>query len=196
MTYKLVEKYNFPFEKHLYYDETSPSCLRWTSDRFTGIHRKIIIATKDSIAGTLSKQHNRYVISINGVKYQASCIVCKLNCLSGYEKLGELVAEHKDKDSTNNKVSNLRITTQTINLRNSGKRKTNTSGKIGVHKTIKCSVIYFVASYTDLNGKLKSKWFSTKKLGYEAAFRSAGEFRDNAIIGMNEMGAGYTEDHL
>lgn len=196
MSEKLVDKYNFPFHLHLCYDETSPSCLRWKVDKWSGIHDKILVAAKDSIAGTHNKQWNRYQISIDGIKYQVAAIVCKLNKLTCSELIGKLIVEHKDKDSTNNLISNLRITTQKINMRNSGKRVTNTSGKTGVHRSVKCGTIYFVASYTDLDGRLKSKWFSTKKLSYEKAFTAACAYRDDAINRMNSVGAGYTEDHF
>jgi hypothetical protein len=190
------EKYAVEFMDHLFYDETSPSCLRWKSDRFGGVHGKIVVAAMGSVAGTLSKQHNRYIVSIMGTKYQAAIIVCKLKCVEGHEELGSMVVDHIDKDSTNNVVSNLRVVTQEKNTRNSGKRSSNKTGKPGVYFTTKkCGSTYAVAIWTDLSRKTYSKWFSVKKLGREEAFRLASVARDAAIDGMNARGAGYTEDH-
>ena len=192
----IAEKYGIDFTKYLYYNEESKSCLRWNTDIFSGLYDSLKVASKDSDAGTISK-HNRYVVTINGVKYQASLIVVKLRKIENYNSIGEYVVDHKDKDSLNNKESNLRVVNQTTNLRNSGKRRTNKSGKVGVSWTEKCGVYYAVAQWNDyVTGKAKGKWFSVKKLGKSKAFEQACLYRDYIIKKMNEDGAGYTEDHL
>jgi hypothetical protein len=193
---KLAEKYGIDFTEYLYYDEESKSCLRWAKDIFSGLYDNLQVANKNSDAGTLSK-YNRYVVTINGVKYQASLIVAKLRKIENSDNIGGCVVDHRDKNSLNNKESNLRVVNQATNLRNSGKRKTNKSGKVGVSWITRYGTCYAVAQWNDYaTGKTKGKWFSEKKLGKSEAFEQACRYRDYVINKMNEDGAGYTEDHL
>ena len=48
-----------------------------------------------------------------------------------YGYLSEVV-DHEDQDSMNNKIDNLRNTTQAVNMKNPGKHVNNTSGVMGV----------------------------------------------------------------
>ena len=107
------------------------------------------------------------------------------------------VIDHIDGDSLNNIISNLRLTTQAENRRNTRKFKNNTSGVSGVNLQTqskgKCS--YWCAQYTNLDGQPIQKSFSILNLGNEEAFRLACEWRTEQIRLLNEQGAGYTERH-
>lgn len=103
--------------------------------------------------------------------------------LRGIEIPDDCVIDHIDGDNTNNSRSNLRVTTQAINCRNTKKSKNNTSGLTGVswNKSAGC---YIVRKY--LNGK-RVYGGSRKTLEEAAAL-------------MNELNAealkqGYTERH-
>ena len=48
--------------------------------------------------------------------------------------LGDKIVDHLDQDKKNNRISNLRLTTRAVNNQNLAKRKTNTSGVVGVYQ--------------------------------------------------------------
>jgi hypothetical protein len=90
----------------------------------------------------------------------------------------------------------LRQVTQQLNGRNLSNTRSNTS-VIGVSKIKRKHLNFeqYVASYYDMNGKLKQKEFSTFKTPKEEAFRLACEWRKEQIRLLNEQGAGYTDRH-
>jgi hypothetical protein len=82
--------------------------------------------------------------------------------------------DHIDGCSLNNKIENLRAVTQSQNLQNTNKRKTNTSGYKGVSwsKQRKC----WIASIT-VNHKCRNLGgFKTKELAYEAYQLAAAKY--------------------
>ena len=82
------------------------------------------------------------------------------------------------------------------NARNRGYNKTQT-GVIGVTKRIAPgNIINFRASWKDANGKEQCRNFSTRKYGYEEAFRLACEVRKKKIQELREIGFDYTDRHL
>lgn len=90
---------------------------------------------------------------------------------------------------------NCRWATQTEQCRNKGMNRRNKTGVTGVHEWIDKynGTVYYVASVKGLDGKLKSKHFSTTKYGKEAAFDLAIKYREQMIEELNLQGAGYTE---
>ena len=70
------------WNEHFYYDETSPSCLRWNRD---GANRKV---KKDEPAGYMPARY--YVVKIGKVHYQVHRIIA---CLHG-SKVNGLVVDH------------------------------------------------------------------------------------------------------
>lgn len=95
------------------------------------------------------------------------------------------VIDHIDGNSLNNKICNLRITTQEYNCKNKRISKNNTSGVTGIH----VSQYSVRATWRDAS-QLKSKRFNIRVLGYEEAIRQAVEYRKEQLIGQ-----GYTERH-
>ncbi|MNF97457.1 AP2 domain protein [compost metagenome] len=78
--------------------------------------------------------------------------------------------------------------------------KSNTSGVHGVcFQTVKTKngnyVQRYVASWRDLNGKVRTKCFSVNVYGDELAEFLACEYRSHQIELLNLQGAGYTERH-
>jgi len=52
---KATRNYNdIDWKEIFYYDETSPSCLRWKVNVLTGRHKNIVIVPVHSTAGSLS----------------------------------------------------------------------------------------------------------------------------------------------
>lgn len=92
---------------------------------------------------------------------------------------------------------NVRWATQTQQSRNKGMSSRNTSGVTGVsYRYNKDGTIKdIVASWRGIDGKQKSKQYSTKKYGEELAFFLACEKRDVEILRLNMLGAGYSEGH-
>lgn len=89
---------------------------------------------------------------------------------------------------------NMRWATDVQQARNRGKMKNNTSGKTGVSVRVQYGIKYFVAHWSDADGK-HTKSFSSKKYGELEAFNLACEYRDTMMSILNEKGFGYGEKH-
>lgn len=90
-----------------------------------------------------------------------------------------LVVDHIDGNSTNNKIKNLRLTTQLVNNRNHKKQSNNKTGITGIYYEERNGHSRYRVTWEE-NGK-KSKSFSCKKYGKKTAFKLAKEFRNNKI---------------
>lgn len=168
-----------------YYDESSPSGLRWK------------IKSGNKLAGDVAggKSHNpdgsakAWEIGYGYDLYKAHRIIWIL--VNGSID-AELNIDHIDGDSFNNKIDNLRLVTQSINLKNRRMQKTNTSGKTGViWRTRNDSGVLYALARVELEGKVYSKWFNTEIYGKDRAFELASEWRDSKI---KELGV-FTERH-
>lgn len=176
------------FSDYLYYDETSPSCLRWKvwNRQFNPKSRR----DPGDIAGYVNKGSSnsldRWKVCISGTEYMAHRIVM---VLFGYDP-GRLVVNHIYCNPLNNKISNLELATNTQNSRRKKNNKGlgllphNTSGVNGVRETITNSGKDTYAHAFWLNptdNKTKNKFFSYSKYGKEEAWRLAIEYRENII---------------
>lgn len=122
-----------------------------------------------------------------------------------YNEVGSRPTDKHSLDRIDNNLGytygNLKWSTKKEQDRNKTLYRNNTSGKCGVKYDIKSydsegkPSCYWVASWYDLNGKLKQKAYSIKKYGDELARFLAEETRDLAIQYLNNNGAGYTEGH-
>jgi hypothetical protein len=132
--------------KYVKYDETSSTFLRWV------VHRRSGAKVGDE-CGSLSKD-GYYVVRINGSLYKghriAWCLFHKTNVST------ELVIDHIDRDKSNNKISNLRLVTSSVNAKNTLKTLP-TSGQQNITHRIKRSS--YEVRWTDC-GVSKSTWFS------------------------------------
>lgn len=94
---------------------------------------------------------------------------------------------------------NMRWATPSEQSRNKTLASSNTTGVTGV--SVNNARIgnnrykNYVAHYTQLDGKLKCKYFSINKYGEDVAFKLACDYRESAIRELNKQGAGYTERH-
>jgi len=172
------------FEKYLYYDETSKSCLKWKVK-----HNRSMTVGED--AGTLVTRLTDKIpcgwwVMINHKRYPAHRIVMLLNNTIIPENQ---VVNHINCNPLDNRLENLEVCTQAQNSRR--KRIHIESSKIvGV-----CEVnmkrkngnidTYAQANFTDVDGKSKSKKFSYKKYGKENAWSMAVSYRNEAIEVLN-----------
>lgn len=85
-----------------------------------------------------------------------------------------LVVDHINRNTLDNRKSNLQNVTNSGNMKNLSIRKDNRSGRKGV--TLETGKRFKVEWYEE--GKKKTKSFSLNKYGYEEALRLANEFRD------------------
>jgi hypothetical protein len=179
------------FDAYLYYDEGSPSCLRWGVNIYCGKGLTTLKVAAGTAAGTL-RSDGYYTVKVAGVVYQAHRVVWELFNASP----GENDVDHLDGNPSNNRLGNLRCVTHRVNKRNSKQHSSNTSGTTGVQlcaNSAGCQ--YWRASWYSLSGKRKSKNFAIKRRGEREAFRLACECRDRMIEELNLRGAGYTETH-
>lgn len=181
------------FSSLFYYNPLSPSGLSWLVDNVGNNGR--IYNKKDTPVGSIRDGHRSvWKIVVNNEKYYVHRIIYSL-----YNKLPcDMVVDHLDGNTLNNKLENLCLKTQKENTRNC--KKPSNSGKLtGVSfrsrvKKGKEHLTYSAYVYT-LQGKLKTKTFSISKYGEEEAFRLACEWRKEQIEQLNANGAGYTERH-
>jgi hypothetical protein len=196
-----LSKEQIDWNEVFYYDETSPSCLRWKTDRTTGFHGKIFLAREGDIAGFKEYKDKNYRVgvTIKGNKHRLIPVHQIIWELENGRIPEGFIVDHKDGKGTNNEISNLRLVTREVNNRNRAKHKRNTTGKNGVvlgsTKYLDKEYFYYIAHWSELNGKVKTKSFSWIKYGKDKAFELASEFRDKMIEQLNAQGAGYTERH-
>lgn len=156
--------------KYLKYDETSPSSLRWNEEIVDDYSKRL---KRGKVAGTVKKSPGYYVVKILGIKYFAHRLVYVL--CSQLDIPSNMVIDHIDRNKLNNKFTNLRATTQQINVLNVGIKNTsissgyitkrnsrNISGVIGVYWDISKKV--WIVTYTNPIGESKQKTFNPRKL--------------------------------
>lgn len=175
------------WKEHFYYDETSPSCLRWA--RAAANNRMQI----GSIAGACTKGYYQIRVKVgqNLMNVRAHRVVWEM--FNGVIPDG-LQVDHKDRDVSNNKLENLRLVDNQANCQNQTKKKNNTSGVTGVHLKNTSTRPCWCAQWND-KGKRHQKSFSIKKHGFKEAFSMACQYRQSIIDTLNQNGMNYTEQH-
>jgi hypothetical protein len=186
-------------ENIFYYDETSPSCLRWKIDIYGGKNYLTLCKRAGSIAGHLNKISNYYEVRFNGRTTKVHKIVMEL---SGVRTCSSQV-DHIDGDRSNNKLSNLRLATHLENGRNQKKSHRNSSGVVGVSlcRTISSGKEYeFWLARVSEDGIRKCKSFSVRLYGNDIARDLAIRWRETAVNKINASlaakgASGYTDRH-
>lgn len=108
----------------------------------------------------------------------------------------DVVVDHIDRDTLNNKIDNLRAVDYTLNSRNASKQVSNKSGVTGVIlKLAKGVPKHWVAYWNYDKYKQKTKNFNILKYGYDAAFQMAVDCRKKALEDMISSGMGYSLTH-
>lgn len=161
-----------------YYDETSPSCLRWKIAPSRLVHI-------GDIAGSIHVCGNgieRHRVMYGGKYYTVSRVIYQI-C---HGTVSELSIDHINGNALDNRIENLRLVSVTVNGRNRKKNSNNTSGKSGVYFHKKSNS--WRACWT-IDGVIHQKSFSCNK--YSDAFVKATEYRKQMI----ELLGNYTERH-
>lgn len=188
--------------KYFYYDETSPTCLRWKNHN-SQPNKKNRRESGD-VAGWLSttSTHKRYKVCLDGREIMVHRIVCILH---GLIVPKSMVVNHKDCNPLNNKIENLEVVTQKENSRKSrkhlnGQSPDSNTGYTGVTMTgyrepsgkLRNEVI---AHWKDENGKRRSRSFSIiKNGGIEKTIEIARAYREkmhneiNRKLGIENVG--------
>lgn len=180
-----------------FYDECSPTCLRWAVDIYSGRWKNFKNVSVGDVAGGVGNS-GYYQVRKNRKLQLVHRVIWEMH----YGEIApDKFIDHIDGDKLNNKLENLRIVSREGNARNCKPRLDNTSGVVGVTLTTNTlrsgnTASYWRAFWTDLQGNGKTKSFSVHKLGYEKAYTMAVEYRLEMIESLNESGAGYTERHL
>ena len=183
------------FNDYFYYDETSPSCLRWKVDRFCGKLYKRKHVSAGDVVGCRSKK-GYWTFSFEHKHYQVHRVIAEM-LIQRIENEYEI--DHINNNTGDNRLENLRVVERTVNLRNKGMYLNNKTGATGVclnNKTNQWGTIqYWVARWYDINGVLRGKHFRLDRLGSDEAFRLACEYRTAMIQQLNEQGASYSDTH-
>lgn len=177
VSYEFVSEY-------LQYDETSPTLLRWIVDR-TGL--KGYVHTKaGSPAGFL--QENGYShVKINSIRYPAHRIIY---CLFHKKDIPDyMVIDHIDRNRSNNKPSNLLLTTFAKNNKNKS-FKDNFNIKVRDN----CNVIS--VRWTDNDGIRRMKSFNYtnqallvgRDVAFKMCYQHSVNFRDAIEARLKEDG--------
>lgn len=181
-------------EEYFYYDESSPSSLRWKKDMTTGEHnsRKNARAGDEVgswAASSYNKHNGAWITSLKKKRLKVHRIIYRLF----YGDLSsDDVIDHVNGNPRDNKIENLRKVSQKVNMRNTKKRDNNTSGVTGVEFYDRPNRSpYFVACWRDNDGRKVSKSFATSVHGKEGAFIKAVLARNEALEALGD----YTETH-
>lgn len=156
------------FCKRYYYDETSPSGLRYLVGNNQHGKKKRLAG---DVAGTLLRS-GYYTVSYEYSNYFAHRVVwCLVNATSIQEEL----IDHIDRNRSNNRIENLRIATRSENNKNASTKSHNTTGFIGVTHCKEEG--FYISTWVDDSGKKSVKPFSIAKHGEELALALAVDYR-------------------
>lgn len=191
----MIDYNKIDWKSHFYYDEDSPSCLKFKHDVFAGRTGKTLVKAKDSNAGCLSFNPNgtpkSWEVGFCGKLYKAHRIIW---VLFNESIENELVVDHLNGDASVNKIDNLRLIPKFLNHRNIKKPNNNTSGYCGVYwqRMNKGKHLYAVAEIKVLDNKFV-KCFGTHI--YSDPLSEAILWRESKILELNINGAGFTDRH-
>jgi hypothetical protein len=169
-----------------YYDETSPSCLRW---RINKGRKKV----GDHVGyENLSRGKRYWKTKVNQKCLFVHKIIWELH--NGPTEYGYYI-DHINRESWDNRISNLRLVTTKTNSQNRNKYKNNKTGITGVYYRKRGKYSGYASSVRSDNSKTVSRWFSCQKFGEELAKLLAEEWRNKMLFLLNNNGQNYTKGH-
>lgn len=177
-----------------YYDEDSPTCLRWNTEVRCGKDGRILKCSIGDIAGSSSGAGLHYEVTYRQKAYWCHRVVWELHS----EVIpSNLSIDHIDGNGKNNTIENLRLVKHAVNMRNRKSNVNNTSGVTGVCVRVdhKSGTMYWKAAVVGLDGRHKSKCFRISAYGSDEAKHLAIEWRKEQLKELNTLGAGYSARH-
>lgn len=135
-------------------------------------------------AGWLDKSTGYIRITIKGHKYQAHRLAW-VYTYGDYPDGEQPYIDHINGKRDDNRIANLRVSSNAENVRNQQMRSDNPSGVTGVLRIYRPNNskknpkihYYWMAHWHDENGKLRTKTFKIEKLGEEVAKQMAIDYR-------------------
>jgi len=179
------------FSEIFYYDESSKSCLRWKINIYFGRnHSRLRIAAGEA-CGTRNAIKGHWSVGYSHKYFPVHRVVWELF----YGKIPKgFFIDHLNQDSSDNRIGNLRIVSNAVNKRNSGKYSNNSSGVTGVRKVKMRKNWYWQAHWAGVS-KRTTKNYNINTHGEEKAFELACIARKEQISNLNSVGYGYSENH-
>lgn len=186
------------WNEYFYYDETSPTCLRWKVDVYGGKNYCARNIRAGAVAGNFhsnpKKTNFQTCVKIKNKTYKLQRVVWEI--FNGPIH-GDMVIDHLNGDPWDNRIDNLACKTKAANCRNRKRNSNNKTGVAGVNTQGEgdreqcCGVIVLK------NGKRKRKCFSVKRHGAIEAMKLASEWRALQIKEFNELNPEerYTDRH-
>lgn len=139
---------NIDWHSFVYYAPDVPSGLRWK----VKVSQKIKVDQEAGTAHCTKGTTVAWAVRFKGQKHYAHRVVWYLH----HGPIHSGVIDHIDGNTSNNSISNLRLVSQGENCKNTGMKRTNTSGITGVAIVENPSgVKYWRASWME-NGKFRS----------------------------------------
>ena len=174
------------FKDFLYYDESSPTRLRWLVDIWVGknFNRKAI--SKGDPAGCLNKVNGYYQVRLKRRTFRIHRLIL---VLFNQPISNGKVVDHIDGNKLNNSISNLRI----VSLEENAKNRITIESNTGIPYLHKTRTRYQVALV--LNNQRYTKTFNFLSLGGEETARYKAI---DYLLSMKEsmLKSGYTERQI
>jgi len=189
---------NQDWSKFFILDTTSPSGLAWNLTSYSAYGKKLERwpgKPAGSLQCTKNGDNKAWSVSINLNNKQTSYKVHRIiACMNGINVNG-FVIDHLNGISKDNRIENIRVTTQEVNSRNCKIQDNSPYGIQGVgFQEDSVGNTYFIARWHEADKRHQSS-FPTKKLGIMPAFAQAVIKRNKEMARMNAEGAGYSDRH-
>lgn len=185
---------SFNWSEHFKLDENSPTGLAWNKTSYSGNGKLEVWPGKP--AGNLhnTNGYKTYTVAIATNVGHKSLIVSRIVASLHGMKIDNMVVDHLNGITTDNRVENLRVTTQAINCRNKKAPHNSPYELSGVTCRTEGDKSWFIGQFVK-EGKNSSRRFSINKLGVMEAFKRAVIHRQNGIVEANLNGFEYSLRH-
>ena len=168
------------------YDENSISCLTWAVEVRSGKNGCTLSKQVGELAGGMSAR-GYYTVMAAGNVCRVHRVIWEMH--NGPIPV-DMIVDHINGKPLDNRLCNLRMTTQETNARNRRKASNNTSGIQGVRYMEHKGGQYWTAYWAE-NRRQKSRYFNIAKMGNDVAFAAACAAREAGIAAVG----GYSDRH-
>lgn len=143
-----------------------------SSDSKSGLKHKLTTSNKMTVQGNdvgfLSKQRGYWETNTGGKSYMVHRIVYSLH--HKIDLSSTCVIDHIDRNRSNNKINNLRLVNQSVNILNTGLRKDNILGVKNVYQSSdKCYIFSKRINGKQITLRFNTTKYETMALALEAA---------------------------